>query len=63
MGRYAQYEEKASTDMDLYRVDEDFDDPAGVAGGDSQADLMYAVNESAAAWRSHRSLDGWQTGF
>lgn len=57
MGRYAIYDEQASAAEDLFTVDADFDQAAASAGWGDQAELMYALNESATAWRSQFTMD------
>ncbi len=57
MGRYANFGEQASNAVEVFTVDADFDEPAGGADWDDQTGLMYALNESATAWRSQLSMD------
>jgi len=57
MGQYANFDEQASNAVDIFTVDADFDEPAAGADWDDQTGLMYAVNESATAWRSQLSMD------
>ena len=57
MGQYANFDEQDSNAVEIFTVDADFDEPTGGAGWGDQAGLMYALNDSAAAWRSHLSMD------
>jgi len=57
MGRYATNREQMSSDLDLYTVDADFDEPAN--RWDDRAELIYAVNDSASLWRSQTPRDGF----
>jgi hypothetical protein len=63
MGRFAIYDEQASNAVDLFTVDADFDEAAAGAGWDDQTGLMYALNESATAWRSQFSMDSLDAGY
>ncbi len=49
--------------MDLFTVDADFDEADSGAGWDDQTGLMYAINESATAWRSQLSVDSLDAGY
>lgn len=57
MGRFAKSDEQASNAVDLFTVDADFDEADSGAGWDDRTGLMYAINESATAWRSQISVD------
>ena len=57
MGQYANFDEQASNAVEIFTIDADFDEPAGGADWDDHTGLMYAINESATAWRSQLSMD------
>lgn len=57
MGYYDNFDDHASNAVDVFTVDADFDEPASGADWDDQTGLMYALNESAMAWRSQLSMD------
>lgn len=60
MGRYA-LEHEVEDAVDLFAIDTEFDEP-GSNWGD-RADLLYAVNESAIAWRSQFSMEDFDADY
>ena len=63
MGQFAKYDEQTLNAVDLFTVDADFDEADSGAGWDDQTGLMYALNESATAWRSQLSMDSLDAGY
>lgn len=61
MGQYAIQHEATAHAIDLFTVDEDFDEPD--SSWSDRAELLYAVNESAIAWRSQFPLESLDTDY